>query len=191
MLKEYVQRYFIGKQFEWDSLKNLIFVCSFSTKLNDTLMWSHYTNKHKGFCIEYDLSKCSEKYINYFHPIIYSDKRFQIRNKNFWIERFISLHKEDGITIDEAKKIDDILIASMLKSSKWEYESEWRVTIPRNKIDDEFKGNTCLPIGCATAVYLGARMEMNQKNRIKEIAKSKQIEVHELKLSANSFDLIF
>lgn len=35
-LKKYIEEKIIVKQFEWDSLKNLIYVCSFSTKLNDT-----------------------------------------------------------------------------------------------------------------------------------------------------------
>lgn len=101
-------------------------------------MWSHYTNKHKGFCIEYDLSKCSVKHIRYFHPIIYNDKRYEIKNKDFWIKRFLYLHKEDGITIQEAKNIGDIILASMVKSLNWEYEKEWRITIPKNIIDNDF-----------------------------------------------------
>lgn len=58
-------------------------------------------------------------------------------------------------------------------------------------IDNDFKGEVCIPINCVTAVYLGARMDSLQKIHIKEIADRKSIPVYELKLSADSFELIF
>jgi len=30
-------------------------IFSLSKKYDDELLWAHYANSHKGFCIEYDL----------------------------------------------------------------------------------------------------------------------------------------
>lgn len=38
-----------------DSIINKIGVCCFSNTYTSILMWSHYANNHKGFCIEFDI----------------------------------------------------------------------------------------------------------------------------------------
>lgn len=48
------------------------------------LMWAHYANSHKGFCIEYEVPPYGEPYIQLFHslfPVIYSNERVPILNQ--------------------------------------------------------------------------------------------------------------
>jgi hypothetical protein len=48
-------------------------VCCFTTDNRNPLMWSHYADGHKGFCLEFDTQKCkllSEK----LFPVTYSDE---------------------------------------------------------------------------------------------------------------------
>ncbi|WP_349393654.1 DUF2971 domain-containing protein, partial [Clostridium perfringens] len=57
-----------------DSSKNLLnslLICSFSECKDNILMWSHYSNCHKGFCIEYDFSKLIKSRALVL-PVIYS-----------------------------------------------------------------------------------------------------------------------
>lgn len=73
-------------------------VCSFSQHNDNILMWSHYSNDHKGFCIEYNFEDIFSK--NLF-PVIYSNNL--VVRKNYDISFMLR------------------------KSEDWGYESEWRI----------------------------------------------------------------
>lgn len=107
-----------------DSVKNLFKfsiqtrgIYSLTTDYKNDLMWSHYSNSHSGFCIEYEfdsLKMLDIKYkehippnLNHFEKVNYSDKPFSLNklNINFTdIEKFL-FHK----------------------NIKWKYEEEWRI----------------------------------------------------------------
>lgn len=38
-------------------------------------MWSHYANKHTGFCVEYDISLLDNFYKLNLFPVLYSNNR--------------------------------------------------------------------------------------------------------------------
>ena len=74
------------------------------------LLWAHYANSHKGFCIEYDLDKldtCITAIIDYRIDVEYQE------NKPI-------ISPEDSI---EAK----IKKAFSTKSLAWDYENEYRL----------------------------------------------------------------
>jgi hypothetical protein len=54
-------------------LKNLseVRICSFTTQKENLLLWSHYTNSHEGFCVEYDATKFP---IAYTFKVLYQDE---------------------------------------------------------------------------------------------------------------------
>ena len=43
-----------------DELRKKLLVACFTEENNSPLMWAHYSNSHKGLCIEYDLSRLPE-----------------------------------------------------------------------------------------------------------------------------------
>ena len=48
------------------------------------LMWAHYADSHKGFCVEYDIPTPDEHNINLLQnllPVIYSDERVSVLNE--------------------------------------------------------------------------------------------------------------
>lgn len=47
---------------DYNYLLDSIKVGCLTTKNDNTLMWSHYADKHRGICIEYDIGKINEKY---------------------------------------------------------------------------------------------------------------------------------
>ena len=52
------------------TLQTALRVASFSEKLTNLPMWSHYANEHKGICFEYDISKIVDPYIkNRLFPV--------------------------------------------------------------------------------------------------------------------------
>ena len=62
----------------FDEMKGQMGISCFSELDNSLLMWSHYANNHKGFCVEYDLLEISKQLQFTPVPVIYSDKKISI-----------------------------------------------------------------------------------------------------------------
>lgn len=173
VISDYIRNHYI----EFEKIKKMIYVGCFSLDENDPLMWSHYANKHTGFCVKYDISRFPNVIRRYLHPIIYNPEPYQVKNIDFWIEFFFILHKEDSIATTDLNMIGDIVFSSMVKGMSWEDEKEWRITIPAPKLQEHFNGNQCISFDYATEIYLGLRIERTYRDHIIEVATSKGIKV--------------
>lgn len=58
-----------------NEIKDSIRVVCLSEVYNSMLMWSHYAQNHKGFCIEYEFDE-SNTFYKHLHPIIYTKERY-------------------------------------------------------------------------------------------------------------------
>lgn len=138
----------------------------------DRLMWSHYADDHKGFCIEYDFNSLKKYFVPY--PVVYSETRPLL-------DDFYPVTKE---TIRK-----HTMISILTKDKKWEYENEWRVI----KVPDDFTVISAVdPIDLTipiTAVYLGANISPGNKAIILEIAKKRKISVKEMTLDNEAYKL--
>ncbi|AVQ40483.1 hypothetical protein C7M56_18075 [Clostridium botulinum] len=109
-------------------------ICSLSEVKDSLLMWSHYTNSHSGFCIEYDFTQinnvCSE-----LHPVFYDNKIIDITQYYKY------------------KNQDLFKVAILNKSTEWSYENEWRI-VEYNSISEGVSINVPKPI----ALYFGCNM---------------------------------
>lgn len=174
-----------------DSLSTKLkeFVCNYvgvsclSENRDSLLMWSHYADKHEGFCVEYDFSADSIDVDNYMdiisriniYPVIYSiDRPNMAYITNFDIYKRI---KENVINAELRANIEYNLL---FKSNEWSYEKEWRII-----------GNIAKSRICASplpkAVYIGVNAEEKNKQKIIEIAKEKEIPVYQMKLSDSKY----
>lgn len=95
---------------ELEMKRNRLFTACFSETNSSLLMWAHYANSHKGFCIGYQFKDIIEKFgVNIF-PITYSNDFLKIDSYDLFCD-----HHE--IFIKACKK----------KSKEWLYEKEWRL----------------------------------------------------------------
>ena len=108
-------------------LQNKLGVLSLSNLRDNTLLWSHYSDGHKGVCLEFNLrgtdfeNKCEcIKYGNYNE-----DKQYEISE----IKKLPHLLEADML-----KKLGDMMV--LHKSQSWFYEEEWRIEL---KPDDPDK----------------------------------------------------
>lgn len=87
-------------------------VACFSEHSNDIMMWSHYADGHRGYCLEFDTA---------IEPF---SKAMQVRYRDMFPSiNPISLLVEDHTDGDNA-----LLEAMVLtKATCWSYEREWRV----------------------------------------------------------------
>lgn len=98
-----------------DNLRRGMSVLSLSENPSSVLMWSHYSDSHRGFCIEYDLA-----------ALPYGDLRRRLCFPVFY------RRKRTDATRWLAKGIRDFnnlfsQYLCLLKSDEWSYEREWRI----------------------------------------------------------------
>lgn len=106
--------------------KNYCISC-FSDRSDSVVMWSHYSDKHTGICIEFSArGKPKFQHISIFDFVRYQNERPIITDLE--LMKFISCFNFDDSEMSDKKIMDKILTALYLTKSKdWEYEQEWRV----------------------------------------------------------------
>jgi hypothetical protein len=136
------------KQFQNKDMKNFgVFAMS---QINDNiLMWSHYADKHKGFCIEFE--RLPNNLLGDYEitqPIDYC------------------CDYPDVDPLDSTGNIDRFLFRKMLfsKAKDWAYEKEWRLAY------DEGDKEEAMPANISSIIF-GLKMLEQQKNDIREILK--------------------
>lgn len=110
----------INKYKEKNVIENLINEIQNSTQLTgifcftreyeNTLMWSHYAGSHTGICIKFNLINQIELAQRIF-PIEYTNQRPKL---NLFQKQDFESYKKMFLT----------------KSEDWQYENEWRLTLP-------------------------------------------------------------
>lgn len=157
-----------------ENMKNNFKLCSFSERNDSILMWSHYSKQHKGFCIEYDISKLkySDFRRRFLYPVLYSNNMLDA-SKYF-----------EGFTQGD-HNILYLTLAALMKAIDWQYEKEWRLIFSHGILSKDQP----YYMGPAKSILLGARIESSDENKITEIAKRKNIPVYKMKLINGKFKL--
>jgi|LSQX01.1.fsa_nt_gb hypothetical protein len=170
---------------------NELGISCFSETQKSILMWSHYAEQHKGICLAYDTGMFLTKshqidILHWLNPVLY---------KNDISDSICALtRKADGekLTKDE----EDILNLRLLltKAEDWSYEMEWRLTFwfpslmwgttPENGDNYQY-----FPIA-PCCIYLGVKIDETLKSEIYELAGKAGIEVKEMRMADNKFELI-
>ncbi|MFS1442216.1 DUF2971 domain-containing protein [Vibrio sp. 10N.286.46.E10] len=150
-------------------------LCSFSERNDSMLMWAHYADYHKGFCIEYDLTGINpfDYRRRFLYPTIYSDLMFDATShfkKDVNDISFNNLH---------------LTKAALVKAIDWQYEKEWRLIFAHGLMDKEQP----YFMGKPKAVYLGTKISDEHQNKILEICSRKGIGVYKMKPHHKHFSL--
>lgn len=152
-----------------DLFDNLLFVGSLCTDYSNPLMWAHYADGHKGFCIEFDYSNENEETLLPF-PVLYSKDIVKMP----WKYCLTS----NGVESPEFTA--SIMQATLTKDEVWKYENEWRILLPNN-----FEQDHKMPkISC---VYLGALCSSENEDKILEIAKKNEFVVKRMTVDRGKF----
>lgn len=170
------------------SIRGRFRISCFSEVLDSPLMWAHYANSGKGFCVEYELNPCvghqmclkdgqyckGEKDCKpsscgcccncSLMPVIYAEKRADATS---------ALKQEiEYVVANESGKPYDLSShdwlepyrTALFKSKDWAYEKEWRLLLS----DIPLKGNQeCLyPCGSLVRVILGSNMDPLEEYKV-------------------------
>lgn len=107
-------------------------VSCFTPKYNNFLMWSHYANKHKGVCLEYEVDPATLGIGNLLESVTYVRK----------------LHRIDRLAPVE-DQANNILLT---KTYHWRYEKEVRLLFESDR-------DRSVPFGQVKAVIVGTKAD--------------------------------
>lgn len=154
------------------NIENIFLIGCLCTSFKNRLMWSHYADSHKGFCIEYDFNSIHDENLYEIpFPVVYSQNRIQVP----WDMVIEGINKKE--------KIFSFFLRSVLTKDKiWEYENEWRIlSISTNNSELKMP-----PISC---IYLGASIEKKNRDEIINIAQKYNIAIKQMKMDRGTYDL--
>lgn len=156
-------------------------VSCFSENEDSLLMWAHYANNHRGFCVEYDLLKINEMLKFTPIPIIYSNDRVSL----------ISLSIENNEKIE--KDVLELLIKALTsKSNEWNYENEWRIVRDNGACGDRWnyeKNGALLDMITPSSIILGCEIQPDLERDFKEFCKNSQISLFKMEKDATQYKL--
>lgn len=161
---------------------NQTFVITCFCEIHDNpLMWSHYADRHRGICIEYDLNMLPNNHslLKTLYPVNYSKKRPCLPTGIT-----LDAHSELVINIPTLTR-EQIVKTLITKSTVWASEKEWRSIDCASNLDNN---NLVLPI--ISKVYLGANISSSDKEEIEKICLIKKIPVVQMKLSCCNYELV-
>ena len=149
-------------------------IYSLSKNHLDELLWAHYANSHKGFCIEYDLKM-----------LLKLNKEIIFKNKELLVFADIKYRNQPyHLTVDDMNNLKDAtpFMEKLLgyKSKRWEYENEVRIICSKfGSIEYDYRA--------VKSIYFGLKMEKEEENKIIEKLQGRGINYYKIKLKKNSY----
>ena len=170
-----------------DARNNALISC-FSKRYDSILMWSHYGDKHKGICIEFDRPE------NDFLDVKYSKKRckFDLEDTTRRVLGYMLSNEE--VDVNDKGLIRCISKPFIVKSLDWKYEEEVRCVLSPNSEGVSTLEELSLykmPTNISK-IYIGCKVDKTSeeyKNLI-TLANNKNVMILELKTSDDLFSVI-
>jgi len=158
-------------------------ICSLAGSCDNSLMWSHYADSHKGFCVGLSgielIRFCAEMYIDGvlidFEKVDYSIGPPKL---NFF-ESMIAVYTDNK---------REILRLYKTKSDRWNYEEEWRMILWRS---DQRAYD--IGFGAITDVYLGCRISSANMKKILNLCRKHipSAKLYQARPNDTNYDLDF
>ena len=160
-----------------DKIASQYEMACFSRRFDNTLMWSHYTNKHEGIVIGYDYSSLNieEKGVD-GSDIDYRRHKDKLRTGDFAGDPTAKDYPRAWIT----RKL-------FTKHPEWSYEQEFRLKrLVDRKNKEEHSPILHIPKESITEVYFGCKMNDDTKKFISHILNGRSINLYEMYIENSS-----
>ena len=149
----------INEKLSWDNISDFVDdfgVSCFSKMNNDILMWSHYADSHKGFCVG-----------------------FHTDNNDYFSEvKQVNYEKNYPKLLSSApsNKIAETIM--LTKSCHWKYEKEWRkIKMLKLPNGDQLRDIQHYPENILASVIFGAKMLPESRKNLLNIITKKGIKL--------------
>lgn len=177
---------------EWSTKENLDKICNEKThiepysrsycdfrirsfsrcSLKKSLMWSHYADEHKGFCIKYRLSK---HFIN---------EEGNVSNKHMFLKKI----KYTSQKVNILENSIDITLGFATKHRNWKYENEVRLISYNPNVDGKFYSINLDDDSDIEAIYFGCKCDESDMKTIKNICDKiyKNIKYYKMRINLDN-----
>lgn len=125
-------------------------VCCLSEVRDDSLMWSHYADGHRGLCVQFSIKAD-------IHPF----------GKSLFKVEYASSYPQIHVVGNRENQTRKILLT---KAAFWKHEKEWRILDPYNG-----PGIRVFPAEMLTGVIFGCDMSHEDRQLIREWARGREI----------------
>lgn len=144
----------------------------------DPLMWAHYANSHKGFCVRYK-----------FPRSFFSDFSAK-EDKNILL--MADMNYQNNIRMD-LETIPEIGLSLLSKSENWKYERETRLVSycsvksadGKPTVEKPFPTYDCKD--AAKAIYLGVKCSDADKRKMEEAIGDKNIALYQMCIDTDNY----
>jgi len=136
-----------------------------SAKNDDLLMWGHYADGHRGFCLEFDTS---QEPFTHALPVNYPPT----------IPQFSPIDVLEG----DVNKIVEALV--LTKAPCWSYEQEWRIPHEASHTAIKYKDSALI------SIYFGAKTPKIHREIIALVLRDTPTKLYSMSIEPNSFTLV-
>ncbi|MDD2306067.1 MAG: DUF2971 domain-containing protein [Prolixibacteraceae bacterium] len=169
-------------------------ISCFSKEIDNLLMWSHYADGLRGFCLEFDeslmLSVDTDKEASII-PVLYAEEPpivdkmlYSLANDQIWFNEMAlneepssSYHQDYEEGIKDAEQLLDALYTKTIatKPIQWKYEEEIRLVFNSKEASkgEYFK----YPPEAIKGIIFGERMDIKVKETLLQIIEAKKIPI--------------
>jgi hypothetical protein len=140
-------------------------------------MWGHYANRHKGFCLEYELDSLRADHIlrRNMYPVIYSLELYDLTP---WACQLFNSPRDQFSPAA-------VLLSMLIKYRDWSYEEEWRFVLTEPRLTPD----RAMSVPKPARVFLGSKIEDRSKRELTELCKARGIAVWQMEMAADGFKL--
>lgn len=151
------------------SMRHKVGIYSLSRTVLDEVMWSHYGESHKGFCIEYNLERL----------VLEARKQWDVISVEY-SKSPPSITFRDIVDRQDAAHMTKRLVGN--KSMRWAYEEELRIvtTCP---------GLNHYAESAVTGIYFGCRMPVSEADLIRTRLAGRGINYYRMQYPDQSYEL--
>lgn len=165
-------------------------ILSLSSQNNNPLLWAHYSNSHKGFCLEFDYMQFEGVYNPALRPQVVN---YESQMPKLSLpQELINMCNSNNVKWEEelGKHLDKCVYElALTKPKEWEYEKELRVITIHPKQGKVIKFDH----DALRAVYFGLNMPTSQQSTVMQLLSSnewKHVKFYQMEKEAGSFKLI-
>ena len=159
-------------------------ILSMTNTFKNKLIWSHYTQSHKGICLTVKVPK------RFVYPLCYTSARVYEDSDVDEIIRKSKIYSKRNL-VKEYSELNRNKKIALIKDKKWAYEKEYRLVFDKSDESELIfeNGNWYLPVKI-TNIYLGVNFDKNVsdiKNQILNICKKKDVSVKQMLMSNTQY----
>jgi hypothetical protein len=173
------------------------YISCFSTNYRSILMWSHYSNGHKGFCLIFNyvllnnqvclkINGADISLVNGKNRFVLNDNYMPLLKVKYSKSKPNPIHSSELRLESSKNKIIDNLTT---KYYKWSYENEYRAVQYKNSIVGENKVG--YPRETLNGIILGCDIAENLETKLTKIALRKGFKIYKAAKEYRKYSLKF